>query len=169
LLIFTLPAGQAFAQSSPLATADFQNLLYVPAPAPIPNTSVTQAPAVSFFSGNIGVPCISTTPNNGLFYLVQSSFGQPFAAALNACSLEAISDWPALAITRQGGEIVVGWPTGWGTYVLEEANSLGVEAWRGSLQLPHCQGERFAVTVVPGKANKFFRLRKIACGSQERP
>jgi hypothetical protein len=151
---------------SQLASADFQNLVHVPGPAPIPNTSITQAPALAFFSGHIGLACQRQTPGDGSLYLIKSAFRHPLAVTLNFCPLETFTDLPALAIARQAGDVVIGWPAGWSACVLEETIDLNSASWRESSQQPVCQGGCYAVTVSLGSGNKFYRLGKIACGPQ---
>ncbi len=88
-------------QADSLAPFSYQNRVYNPVPAPVPGLAGSPQPtSVALFSGNVGAAGAPTTPNNGSFYLVQSSFAQPVAEPRNADFLlgEAILPDPALQV-----------------------------------------------------------------------
>src|SRR5260221_167331 len=56
----------------------YQNQLYNPAPNPVAGlTGSPQPKSIALFSGNVGATGLSSTPNDGTYFLAQSGFGQP--------------------------------------------------------------------------------------------
>jgi hypothetical protein len=72
-------------------------------------------------------------------------------------------DRPALAIVKQGSNVVLSWPdTSSCTYVLEEANFLSQNfpgLWRRNLTSVTHTGGRYSVVLPIQSSNRFFRLR----------
>src|SRR6266480_6896742 len=78
-LLFPLVKGFAQVATS-IGPFSYQNQLYNPAPNPIPGlTGSPQPRGIAIFGGNVGAAGQAATPNDGVYYAVQSGFGQPTA------------------------------------------------------------------------------------------
>jgi len=78
------------------------NVVYDPAPDPIPGVSDYQSRSVAIFSGNAGPAGHPDTPNDGSLFLVRSAFGHALGPSSPADSLfgEEIVPQPPLAVDR---------------------------------------------------------------------
>lgn len=77
-VILTLISGAAQAQVGQYSysISNYWNRVYSPVPAPIAGCSITQTPAVMFFSGSVGpLGSPAKVPTDGQFQLVRASFG----------------------------------------------------------------------------------------------
>jgi hypothetical protein len=84
------------------------NVLYDPAPNPIPGVSDYQSRSVAMFSGNIGAAGRPNTPNNGSLFLVRSAFGHALGPISPADFLfgEEIVPEPALLVDKSQAPII---------------------------------------------------------------
>jgi hypothetical protein len=73
--------------------ARFENRLYVPQPGPIDGMLAVQSPAVTFYSGYVGLTGTAATPNNGSLWLVHSALGLPIAGSM-ASTVYCLDDDP---------------------------------------------------------------------------
>jgi hypothetical protein len=67
---------------------------------------------------------------------------------------------PGLSVATIGTQIILSWPTGAVTYVLETTGSLTPPAvWKTAAQTPVVNGARTSVTLPDGSGNAYYRLR----------
>ena len=97
LFLYSSGSG-AHAQTfgGPKLSTDFSNTSF----SGLPLGVVEWHPGTTFFSGNVGPPGALATPNNGLYWLVQSGVGQPvgsYLGLLSPLTVVELGDIPALA------------------------------------------------------------------------
>jgi hypothetical protein len=70
------------------------------------------------------------------------------------------AQFPTLSVMRAGGSLVISWLDRYGNYTLETASALGAGAvWTPVGVTPVLGGGRYTVTLAPGGARAFYRLR----------
>ena len=68
---------------------------------------------------------------------------------------------PALAVARQGSNLVLSWPSAAPWFVIESSRSLSEPNWINFNATVQTVGGRLQVTVPAPASNQFFRLRRI--------
>jgi hypothetical protein len=102
---------------------------------------------------------VTFSPNSATSYGGSLSVNSDATSGSNTISLSGTGTLPVLAARRQGGNVVLSWPTNAAVYTLIYATNLPAADWATSSPAPTVVNGQYSVTNVTTSKARFYRLK----------